>query len=93
MHRKLLPSIGGRPESGIRFVLVSLGTVAFWHSDDGWGAISAPDRSGLGFVHFSQIRGIEGYRELTPGGPVEFEWQDDFGQDGCQWRASWVQPA
>ena len=72
----------GRPESGIRFVLVSLGTVASWHSDEGWGAISAPERSGLGFVHFSQIRGIEGYRELTPGGPVEFEWQDDFGQDG-----------
>lgn len=27
MHRKLLPLMGGRPESGIRFVLVSLGTV------------------------------------------------------------------
>jgi cold shock CspA family protein len=71
---------------------VSRGTVAFWHSSDGWGAISAPDRLGLGFVHFSNVRGIEGYRELRPGSPVEFESRDDFKQDGCQWRVMWVQP-
>jgi hypothetical protein len=25
--------------------LVALGTVAFWHSDEGWGAITAPNRA------------------------------------------------
>jgi cold shock protein len=69
---------------------VSLGSVEFWRSDQGWGAISAPDRLGLGFVHFSNVRG-EGFRELIPGSSVEFEWRDDFEQDGCQWRVAWVQ--
>lgn len=72
---------------------MSIGTVAFWHSDEGWGAIAAPDRSGVGFAHFSNVRGIEGYRELCPGSSVEFEWLDDFEQDGCQWRVAWVRPS
>jgi cold shock CspA family protein len=69
---------------------MALGTVAFWHDEEGWGAITAPDRPGVGFVHFSNIRGIDGYRDLVPGSSVEFEWLDDFEQDGCQWRAKWV---
>jgi cold shock CspA family protein len=68
------------------------GTVTFWHSDEGWGAIEAADRAGTGFVHFSNIRGVEGYRELSAGAPVEYEWGDDLAQDGCQWRVAWVQP-
>ena len=72
--------------------LMSVGTVAIWHGEDGWGTITTPDRPGVGFVHFSNVRGIEGYRELTPGGSVEFEWLDDFEQDGCQWRVAWVRP-
>jgi cold shock CspA family protein len=44
---------------------VSRGTVAFWHNKDGWGAITAPDRPGFGFVHFSNLQGIEGYRDLV----------------------------
>jgi len=71
---------------------VAEGTVAFWHGDEGWGAIKAPDRSGVGFVHFSHIRDVEGYRELFADEQVEFEWADDFGQDGCQWRVAWVRP-
>ncbi len=73
---------------------VALGTIAIWHSDEGWGAIAAPERQGIGFVHFSNIQGIEGYRELNlvPGNSVEFEWLDDFEQDGCQWRVAWVRP-
>lgn len=71
---------------------VAQGTVAFWHGDDGWGAIKAPDRGGVGFAHFSHIRGVEGYRELFPGEAVEFEWADDYEQDGCQWRVAWVRP-
>jgi cold shock CspA family protein len=66
------------------------GTVAFWHSEDGWGAVRTPDRPGIGFAHFSHIRGIEGYRDLQKGQAVEFEWADDFQQDGCQYRVAWV---
>jgi CspA family cold shock protein len=65
--------------------------VAFWHQEDGWGGISDPDRDGIGFVHFSMIE-MDGYRELIPGATVEYEWADDRGQDGCQWRAAWVRP-
>jgi cold shock CspA family protein len=81
------PSVGA-----IRSSFVSRGTVAFWHNEDGWGAITAPDRPGLGFVHFSNLQGVEGYRDLVPGESVEFEWLDDFEQDGCQWRVGWVRP-
>jgi cold shock CspA family protein len=66
------------------------GTVVFWHSLDGWGGIETPGRPGTGFVHFSDIRGI-GLHELRVGDVVEFEWLDDSGQDGCQWRVAWVQ--
>lgn len=58
----------------------------------GWGAITAPDLPGVGFVHFSNVTGIAGYRNLVPGTSVEFEWLDDLKQDGCQWRAAWVRP-
>jgi cold shock CspA family protein len=71
---------------------MAFGTVAFWHGDEGWGAIKAPDRPGLGFVHFMHIQGVEGYRELMPGQDIEFEWADDLEQDGCQWRVAWVRP-
>jgi hypothetical protein len=33
---------------------------------------------------------MEGNRELQAGEVVEFEWADDFGQDGCQYRVAWV---
>lgn len=68
------------------------GTVAFWHGEEGWGAIKVEDRRGVGFAHFSHIRWVEGYRELSAGAKVDFEWADDFEQDGCQWRVAWVQP-
>jgi cold shock CspA family protein len=74
----------------IRSARVSLGIVAFWHSEEGWGAVATPARPGVGFVHFSNVRG-EGFRELIPGSSVEFEWRDDFEQDGCQWRVAWVE--
>ena len=51
-------------------LLMALGTVAFWHDEEGWGAITAPDRPGVGFVHFSNIRGIDGYRDLVPGSSI-----------------------
>jgi cold shock CspA family protein len=71
---------------------MAVGTVAFWHRADGWGAIRAVDRPGIGFVHFSHLRGVTGYIDLIRGQDVEFEWADDFAQDGCQWRVEWVRP-
>ncbi len=52
---------------------MAFGTVAFWNDTEAWGAITTPDRPGLGFVSFGQIRGVEGYRELIAGQDVEFE--------------------
>jgi cold shock protein len=70
--------------------VVTLGTVAFWHDDEGWGGIEGADRPGVGFAHFSQVRGVQGFRYLIPGEAVEFEWSDGYGQDGCEWRVAWV---
>ena len=78
--------------SGRKLRSMAVGRVAFWHGDEGWGAISAPDRPGVGFAHFSHIRGVDGYRELFRDEEVEFEWADDHGQDGCQWRVAWARP-
>lgn len=69
---------------------VTLATVAFWHRDEGWGAIEDPGRPGLGFVHFSFIRDMPGYRELTAGQVVEYEWGGEYLHDGCDWRPAWV---
>jgi cold shock CspA family protein len=82
----------GTRKKGNTILFMALATVAFWHDEEGWGAISTPDRPGVGFVHFSNIAGIDGYRNLTPGTSVEFEWLDDLKQDGCQWRSAWVRP-
>ncbi|WP_152362218.1 cold-shock protein [Microlunatus speluncae] len=59
------------------------GTVKFWKSEKGWGAIASPELpEGLdAFAHFSAIE-AEGFRELTQGDRVEFDYepavQDSF---------------
>ena len=68
------------------------GSVAFWHSEEGWGAVRVPGRAGVGFCHFAQIVGVDGYRELFEGEPVDVEFGDSAGQDGCEWRAALVRP-
>ena len=70
---------------------MSVATVAFWYGEEGWGGIEAPDRPGVGFVSCMQVR-IDGLRDLVLGEPVEYEWGDDNGQDGCDWRVAWVRP-
>jgi cold shock CspA family protein len=65
-------------------------TVDFWHEEEGWGAIRDPDRPGLGFVHFSFIVDMPGFRSLRPGEEIEYEWLGDYPQDGCDWRPAWV---
>jgi cold shock CspA family protein len=89
---RLLRALGLRRERP-RTGEVETGTVAFWHTEEGWGALRTPARRGVGFAHFSHIDGVDGYRELFPNEPVQFEWADDFEQDGCQWRVNWVRPA
>ena len=51
--------------------------MAFWHQDDGWGAMEVPGRPTLGFVHFSRIEDVPGYRDLIGGEAREVEWADD----------------
>lgn len=46
-----------------------------------------------GFAHFSQVRGVKGYRYLVPGEAVEFEWADGPGQHGREWRSSGSAPS
>ena len=70
--------------------LLYRGEVAFWHSEEGWGAVRTPELAGVGFVHFAHIRGMEGYRELRSGEVVEFEFADGYHQAGCQYRVHWV---
>lgn len=59
------------------------GTVKFYKSEKGWGAISSPELPpGLdAFAHFSAIE-AEGFRELHQGDAVEFDYepavQDSF---------------
>jgi CspA family cold shock protein len=68
------------------------GTVSEWHDEEGWGVLDSPDTPGGCFTHFSMVE-IEGYRTLTVGQAVEFEWIDDqCGQDGYAFRAVTVRP-
>ena len=69
---------------------MEIGTVAFWHTEEGWGAVTASGRPGLGFVHFSEIRDMPGFRELVPGQEVELEYGGLHPHDGCDWRVEWV---
>ena len=56
--------------------------------DEGWGVLSSPDVAGDVFAHFSNLVG-EGYRTLSAGEPVRFEWEQP-GQDGCPFRATQI---
>ncbi len=76
------------PASGSRQVLP--GTVKNWHEEEGWGVLVSPDLPGEVFAHHVHIRGQDGYRTFAAGDPVVFE-ADEQGQDGCQYRARWVQ--
>ena len=54
------------------------GTVVFFDDGRGWGYIRRDDGAGAKdvFVHYSQIRGIRGRRQLFPGWRVSFELGD-----------------
>lgn len=66
------------------------GTVKFWKSEKGWGAISSgalPDGSDA-WAHFSAIEG-EGYRDLRAGDHVDFDYEPAR-QDSFDFRATRV---
>lgn len=65
------------------------GTVQRWDDEEGWGVLVSPDVEGTVFAHFSHIRDMTGYRFLSRGQSVEFEYETP-GQDGCDHSASWV---
>lgn len=71
------------------------GRVESWDDETGWGVLSADLPNGGVFAHFSVVEG-EGYRSLTPGDPVAFEYVDAGGgpgsQDGCSYVAERVVP-
>ena len=67
------------------------GFVKSWDDEAGWGVLTSPDVPGELFAHFSSIDAT-GYRSLTPGAPVRFEWEPfPSGQDGYFYRATHVQ--
>ena len=52
------------------------GTVRWWKDDKGYGRINGDD----GYVYFAHFAAIEGkgYRALTQGQRVSFEWQGNY---------------
>jgi cold shock protein len=65
-------------------------SVREWHPDDGWGVLDCPETPGGCWAHFSHIE-MDGYRSLTPGQPVDLEWEAVW-QDGFDFRAVRVVP-
>jgi CspA family cold shock protein len=66
----------------------SQGTVREYDTEAGWGVLDSPDTPGGCWVHFSAIQ-AGGYRALTAGDPVSFEWEA-ADQDGYAYRATRV---
>ncbi|HLT61383.1 MAG TPA: cold shock domain-containing protein [Microlunatus sp.] len=68
------------------------GTVKFWKSDKGWGAIASPElpEGSDAFAHFSAVE-ADGFRELTAGDRVEFDYEAAQ-QDSFRFVATRVRP-
>ena len=66
------------------------GIVKFYKVEKGWGALSskALPPGADAWVHYSAIEGT-GYRELSAGDVVEFEFEAAQ-QDSFRYRATWV---
>jgi CspA family cold shock protein len=60
-----------------------VGTVEVWHAEDGWGVLRTPGGLSV-WCHFSHVI-AEGYRELSAGDRVSFDYETP-GQDGCEGR-------
>lgn len=60
-----------------------IGTVREWSDEHGWGVLLTPDGLTV-FCLWSQVA-VDGYRTLTPGSRVSFDYATP-GQDGCDAR-------
>ncbi|ALE07295.1 cold-shock protein [Arthrobacter sp. ERGS1:01] len=69
----------------------TVGTVRFWHDDEGWGVVDSPQTPGGCWAHFSNVA-VAGYRKLTPGETVHLGWEV-ADQDGYAFRATRVWPS
>jgi cold shock protein len=69
---------------------MAIGTVMFFKREKGWGAIASEELPAGkdAFAHFSVIQG-EGFRELTAGEGVEFDFEPAQ-QDSFEFRATRV---
>ncbi|MFT4395415.1 cold-shock protein [Gordonia lacunae] len=61
------------------------GSVRTWHDNEGWGVLDSEATPGGAWAFFAEIDG-SGYRSLTPGQRVRFDYEDR-GQDGYDYRA------
>lgn len=73
---------------GVHGVTASRGSVRIFHQDQGWGVIDSVDTPGGCWVHYSVIE-MEGYRHLTGGALVSFDFER-VAQDGYDYRATSV---
>jgi cold shock CspA family protein len=64
------------------------GQVKSWNDEEGWGVLVSPEAPGEVWAHFSALRLPDpgAYRELPPGEPVAFIWEE-ADQDGYSYRA------
>lgn len=67
------------------------GTVRDWNDLEGWGVIDSVSTPGGCWAHFSAVDGT-GFRTLTVGDTVVFEWEQVTDQDGYRYRATQVTP-
>ncbi|AKK27839.1 cold-shock protein [Mycobacterium sp. EPa45] len=70
---------------------MALGTIKFYKSDKGWGAISSPELPPVldAFISFADITGQTGFREFAAGDHVEFDYREAR-QDSFQFVATWA---
>jgi CspA family cold shock protein len=71
---------------------MAVGTVKFYKSEKGWGAISSSELPpGMdAFISFADIKGQTGFREFAAGDHVEFEYRPAQ-QDSFRFVATWAQ--
>lgn len=73
------------PYSESPILPTTVGTVRLWRGEEGWGVLDSAETPGGAWTHFSEVVG-EGFRILTPGQAVEFEYEN-ADQDGYDFRA------
>ncbi|MGJ0119969.1 cold-shock protein [Williamsia sp. MIQD14] len=65
----------------------TVGTVRTWNADEGWGVLDAAETPGGAWAHYSEIRGMSGFRTVEVGARVEFAWEAAE-QDGHHFRGN-----